>query len=181
MARLVLVLTVICLASGLMLGVTHSVTREKIQMQEENEKQQALKIVLPEAVSFSVIDYYYKGIDSDGKIIGYAFMTEGQGYSSVLKIMIGIDLKKNIQGIKIVSQKETPGLGDRVNELKTVGTVWDVLKGKKVEQPARPWFQAQFAGKTIDQIDNIDMITGATITSKAVRDAVGKAVNNFKI
>jgi electron transport complex protein RnfG len=82
--------------------------------------------------------------------------------------MIGVDTAGVIQGMKILSQAETPGLGAKITEVK-YGDKW-------------PWFQHQFIGKKGDnlQVDKdggeIKSVTGATISSRAVTKAVREGV-----
>ena len=174
-----MVLTIICVVSGLLLGITYSVTKERIDLQDQRKEKAALKVVLPQAESFKKENDYYQGLDKSGKPLGYAFMAVGQGYSSKIKIMIGINSQKVIQGIKITSQQESPGLGTRVDEVKAQGTIWSLFRGKKPQKDSRPWFQAQFAGKTSADLDKVETITGSTITSDAVINTVKKKIDSF--
>lgn len=147
--KMILVITIICIVSAFLLGVTYSVTIDKIKFQEELAERNALKTVLPNAVDFSKeTPVYYKGFNSEGEIIGFAFLGEGRGYSSIIRVMVGVDTEGKVQGIKILSQKETPGLGAKIEEA---------------------WFQKQFSER---DIDDIDTITGATISSNAVQKIV---------
>ena len=177
MIRLTFVLTIICIVASLLLGVTYSLTKDKIQIQEENVEKEALTTVLPEAVKFSEEKDYYKALDDKGSVIGYVLVGEGKGYSSILKIMVGIDTEGNIKGIKILSQQETPGLGARVDEVAVEGTVWDILRGKKIVK-GEPWFQVQFRNKRLDEIQ---AMTGATITCDAVVEIVKATIEKFKM
>jgi len=102
---------------------------------------------LPEDVDVVYTGYYEA--DAPGEPVGYACVGEAQGYSSRLKVMVGVaaDLSR-IRGINVVFQKETPGLGARIEELETRQTLWEKLQGKEPEltpEQARPWFQQQFA------------------------------------
>lgn len=178
---MIVVLTVISVIAALLLGVTYSVTKGKILAQDLNAEKEALCTVLPAAVNFSdkitgTEIEYYKGTDKDGNAAGYAFVGEGKGYSSILRIMIGVDTACNVRGIKIISQNETPGLGTRVNEVKTNETLWSKISGKKIETETEPWFQAQFRTK---KLEDVDIITGASVTSNAVKDIVKKTVEKF--
>lgn len=152
--RMVLVLTVICIISAFLLGLTYSMTIDKIRFQEGLAEKNALSAVIPGAVSFSKeASGYYKGFNSEGGLAGYAVLGEGKGYSSVIRIMTGIDTEGNITGVKILSQRETPGLGARIEE---------------------PWFQKQFSEKGVDKVDTI---TGATISSRTAVEIVRKALD----
>lgn len=177
MIRLILVLTTICIIASLLLAVTYTLTKEKIQASEEKTEKEALTAVLKEASSFVKEKDYYKGLNSENDVIGYAFIGSGKGYSSTLRIMIGIDIECNIKGIKILSQQETPGLGARVDSVAVGETLWDVLRGKKIVTK-EPWFQAQFRDKKLDEVQ---AITGATITSDAVVEIVKEAIDKFKM
>lgn len=182
--KLIITLTLVCVISAVLLGFTYDLTLHKIELQEKKEEEEAVEYVLPQAKKISSkikgkeMDYY-QGYDSSGKLAGYAFLGSGKGYSSTIRIMIGVDTKMSIQKIKIISQQETPGLGDKVDQVKSTGTLWDILKGKKLEKPAQPWYQAQFNNKSLDTINEVKFITGATITSKAVFDIVKDTIEKF--
>lgn len=183
--KLIITLTAICIISALLLGFTYDLTSKKIKLQEETEEKESVNFVLPNAEKISSeitgkkIDYY-EGYDSSNKVVGYAFVGSGKGYSSAIRIMIGIDNNMDIQKIKILSQQETPGLGDKVTEVKSTGTIWDILRGKKLEKPGQPWFQGQFDNKSVSSVNEIKFITGATITSKAVLKAVKDTIEEFE-
>ena len=103
---------------------------------------------------------------------GYIFTAEGKGYSSTIAIMVGVDVNGAITGVKILSQQETPGLGARIEEIR---------HGEKY-----PWFTRQFKGKTASDAiivtkdgGDIDAITGATISSRAVSSAVKRGLTEL--
>lgn len=158
--KLILVLTIICVIAAFLLGLTYNLTADKIRYQEEMAEKRALESVISSAIDFKKISgrtmEYYNAYDSNGKVMGYAFIGEGKGYSSIIKIMIGVDTQNNVKAVGIISQQETPGLGAKISE---------------------QWFQEQFSKKPVDKIDTI---TGATISSRAVRDIVKTAVEKFK-
>lgn len=150
--KLISVLTIICVIAGFLLGLTYNLTADKIRYQEEKAEKDALRAVLPDASDFSKeTPASYKGLNTEGRIVGYAYIAEGKGYSSTIKVVVGTDTEGNIVGIKILSQSETPGLGNRITD---------------------PNFQGQFSRKSIDDVDTI---TGATISSRAVIEIVRKA------
>jgi Predicted NADH:ubiquinone oxidoreductase, subunit RnfG len=82
-------------------------------------------------------------------------------------MLVGFDFKGEIKGIKILSQEETPGLGAKIDEIKF---------GEK-----KPWFLQQFEGRLAGELDlrDIQAITGATISSKAVLEGVKNSVSDF--
>ena len=100
---------------------------------------------------------------------GYIFLARGNGYSSTIETMVGVDPEGKITGVKILFQQETPGLGARVEEIHHGETY--------------PWFTSRFTGKTVsDNIrvttdgGEIDTITGATISSRAVTDSINRGL-----
>ena len=168
-----LVLGIICLTATLVLAVTYEITKPKIDEQFKQEEQRALKIILPVADSF--IEKSIDGIEyfealKKKRLIGYCIKAVGAGYNGYMRILVGIDKGGVIKGVKILEHHETPGLGSKINEINP---------GEKA-----PWFLGQFNGKparTLMIKENIDAITGATISSKAVTYAIRDAVNEFLI
>lgn len=166
-----LTLGIICLAATLVLAVTYEVTKPKIEEQLKTEEQDALKIVMPQADSFNekVLDgiEYFEAF-KDKNLIGYCVRVVGGGYTGYIRIITGIDPAGAIQGVEILEHNETPGLGAKINEIKP--------------GEMEPWFLKQFKGKsarTIAVKKDIDAITGATISSRAVTDAIRMTIDDF--
>jgi len=168
------------------------------------------------------------------KLLGYAARGEASGYSSTIKVMVAAAPleagRYRLLGIKVISQQETPGLGARVNDVFTTDTLWSVigsafasdnkdaaepsepirtaaqaLNVKPGQLPARPAFQAQFAGKVVSvkdgKVSGLDLqktgwdkvmagefppdehavsaMTGATISSRAVVAAASDAIKKI--
>lgn len=165
----------ICLFAAALLTGVHSLTQPKIEAQMLSRVQEGLRDVFPAAERFEPIEedgqtVYYKAFDGKNTLLGLVFQTSRRGYSSDIVTLAGMDQEGVVVRIRVLSQNETPGLGTRVTE----------VDSKKTGGQARPWFQAQFDGKKVDTLDtSVDAITGATITSRAVIDAVqekGKAI-----
>lgn len=170
MIRYGVILLVICLCASLVLSLTYKITHAKIEVQEIETEKELLDDVFPQAATFEdkMLDgkrYYIAKKDSQE--LGYIIKVEAKGYSSNIVMLAGFDKTGKIEGVGVLSQQETPGLGAKIAEVKA---------GEK-----DPWFFRQFAGKKIEQVDlkNIQAITAATITSKAVTDAVRKSVEEF--
>jgi Na+-translocating ferredoxin:NAD+ oxidoreductase subunit G len=157
------ILAGVCAAAAIVLSFTYSITRPAILSQSEKETRQALEKVIPGAddyakKSFNDKDYYecYK----DKRLMGYALFASSKGYSGDIKMLFGINLQGTVLGVEILSQSETPGLGARCVEIK--------------RNENSPWFLKQFIGKHAASlhINDIQTITGSTITSKAVLEGV---------
>lgn len=166
-----LILGVICLAATLVLAVTYEVTKPKIEAQLKSEEQSALKAMIPSADSFNekILDgiEYFEALKGKS-VIGYCVRVTGNGYNGYIRMIAGVDTAGVIQGVAVLEHSETPGLGARINETK--------------QGESDPWFLRQFEGKNVRAIEvrkNIDSITGATISSKAVTDAIRKTVDEL--
>jgi electron transport complex protein RnfG len=165
MLRYGLILGVICIvASGLLAGM-NSFTKNRILAQVEAEEEAGLKEVMPQAEQFEPVKsqdeiIYYKALDRSGNFVGAAFKVSGKGYSSVIDTMVGIKKDGTITAIKVLAQNETPGLGANV---------------------AQQSFTARFKDKNIQNLEaEVQAITGATISSKAVIDSVQKKTKEIK-
>ncbi|MBI4336173.1 MAG: RnfABCDGE type electron transport complex subunit G [Candidatus Omnitrophica bacterium] len=165
------ILGAVCLASTLVLAFTYQVTGPVIERQLTNEEQAALRMVLPQADLFTKrikpgLEYFVGS--KLNKPIGYCVRTLGNGYGGFIKIIAGMDEAGIIKGVRILEHQETPGLGSKINEIRP---------GEK-----EPWFLRQFVGRhggNLEVKKDIDAITGATISSRAVTEAVNKAVAEF--
>jgi Na+-translocating ferredoxin:NAD+ oxidoreductase subunit G len=168
--QLILTLTVICLVAGVFLGVVNALTDAPIAAALREEKLAAIRAVLPpfdntpdtDTVTVKEVgrDWTFFIGRKGGAYSGTAFTTASpNGYGGTITVMVGVDAAQRVNAIVILGQKETPGLGARI---------------------AEEGFRAQFAGRSIadtvwavrqDQGD-IDAITAATISSRAVVEAV---------
>lgn len=171
MGRMIGILAFVCFCSALILGVANRLTAPAIAEQMSGEEKAALQSVLPEADAFEARktdsgEQYYVA-RAAGNPVGYCLIAESQGYSSVIRMMIGLSADGAIRGVKVLSQQETPGLGTRMVEVRQGETA--------------PWFLEQFKGKnaTTVELKDIDAITGATISSRAVVDGIRNGTNEF--
>ena len=113
---------------------------------------------------------YYKGFRDADKtdFIGYALLTVARGYSSNIRTLVGVDTAFTVLAIKVLYQGETPGLGTRVEEIKS--------------GDSSPWWQDQFKGQPSEGLavdkdgGRIQSITGATITSRAITNGLSQSV-----
>lgn len=161
-----LALTVIALVAAVALATTNLMTEKPIAEQNLGENQQALKAMFPEADEFaelspgesSGVDFVYE-VKQGSQTIGYAIKETVQGYGGSIEVLTGMENGGTLRGISVGGPdfKETEGLGARAKE---------------------PEFTDQFAGKTppLKLGENIDGISGATVTSRAVVDGVNQGV-----
>lgn len=199
--RFGIVLGLICIAAGLGVSGVYQLTKGRIAEKKEKSFRAALTAVFPEADSFSPLggegDVSWEGqgvgVARVGKrVLGYLAVGEKQGYSSVIRVLVGCEANFRIKAVRILSQSETPGLGERTKEVKSDRTVWQAVgeavggsSGEESGGEVRPWFQAQFDGRGAGDLvvvkgkteTEIEAITGATVSSQAVTDAVKAALD----
>lgn len=182
------ILTVITLVAGLALGFVYEITKEPIAKAQEAAKKEAWQQVFPEAAieDFAIADIDKKvagnaikdlaikaTVDEvctvkDGKT-GYVITaTDKEGYGGDIRVAVGITSDGTINGISILSISETAGLGMKATE---------------------PAFYGQYEGKQTDKFvvskdgsdgEQIDALSGATITSRAVTNAVNAALGYYQ-
>ena len=179
--RLPLILGLTTIIAAGALALVSSKTKPKIEAQRRKELQESLAEALPAAVQGVLvpvknkegqIEYYigYAHPDTTG-LVGYIVTARGTGYSSTIETLVGVDTSGVIQGLKILFQQETPGLGAKIQEIRY---------GEK-----KPWFQVQFIHKRYDRLavdkdgGDIRSVTGATISSRAVTNSVRKAIEEL--
>jgi Na+-translocating ferredoxin:NAD+ oxidoreductase subunit G len=168
------ILGLICIIATGLLAVVNLLTAPRIARQAAEELQGSLKDVLPEAVRFETAgdQEYFRAFNRDDRLLGVAFVCAKKGYASEIQTLVGMRPDGTITAIKILSQNETPGLGTRVTEVKDSTTVIDVLCGKRQQCLLYPWFCEQFRGRNIADLNSVQAITGATISSRAVINAI---------
>ncbi len=154
--------------AGLALGLTNMVTSGAIAEQQVKAAEAARRAVLPSAEHFTEqaapqeLKDAFAGYDASGKLVGKTGTIVTKGYGGEIEITVGVDNNGVITGISVggSSFSETAGLGARAKEA---------------------WFSEQYIGKSSPIAikkdgGEIDAITSATITSRAVTKAVNSAV-----
>lgn len=154
--KLGLTLMVVTIIAAVGLSYTNQFTQSYIETQKQSALKESLgKVIL--ADHYEEKESYYNAYDENDVLIGKVLMVEAKGYSSTIKALVGVDLENTILGVDILEQQETPGLGTKIEG---------------------PLFLGQFVGKTEELIKltkdggEIDGITGATISSRAITDAI---------
>jgi Na+-translocating ferredoxin:NAD+ oxidoreductase subunit G len=105
-------LTIVVLISVAILMGLNVITEPRIIAAQEAELRQLLERTYTDMTDFTFEDDVYI-IQKEGENIGYSFVTIGKGYGGNIRILISLESDFNIKNISIMSQTETPGLGDR--------------------------------------------------------------------
>lgn len=156
----IVVLAVICLVISAALAVVNSFTApviEEARVQRENASRQA---VLPQAAGFeelplegmpASITGAYRGVDASGATVGYVFTAGNKGFDGTIVVMAAIGTDGKLVQVATI---------DVTSETKTLGG-----------QTANESYTSQYTGKDA-QLDGVDAISGATITSTAYERCV---------
>lgn len=165
-------LFIICVAVALLLALTNAVTAPKIEQLRIQTEEGARKVVLPSAQAFSdekklTLDdaeyIYFEGLDAAGGLTGYVFTTSAKGYGGDVVIMTGVDSAGAVTGIQTLELNETAGLGMKAKEESFLRQ----YRGKRAPIGVE---------KNKPGENDIQALTGATITSKAITDSVNTAL-----
>ena len=175
MMKITLSLVMIFIGAGLIMGVTYKFTSPIKFKAEKKEKEEALKEMAPTATdpiapagkwSIHSRNFEYYAATASGKPVAYISSTAGKGYSSFIQMLVSLDTDLKISEVKVLSMNETPGLGDQVLEKSFL----DQFKGKPLSQIVL------IKGETKE---NIQAITGATISSRGVTNGIKDAVQTL--
>ena len=177
--NMVVTLFLVAAVAAMALGGVYTVTKEPIAIAKQKKLEAAIKAVLPEFDKITTkkvestgggdsLTFYYA--EKGGENIGVAIKTyTNKGFSGKIELMVGLFEDGSISNTAVLSHKETPGLGDKMDKKKSD-------------------FPDQFMGKSPADFNlvvkkdggDVDAITAATITSRAFCDAVQRAYDTYK-
>ncbi len=172
----VIVLLSICIVIPLALSLTNELTSKQIaKLQAENEKATMLKLIKADDFEEHTFtgknenfDFYIASTDGDTK--GYIFITSAKGYGGEVSVMTAIGTDGKVKEISILdAANETPGLGQNVTKEGFYSQFKEKIKDITVVKNG--------ADNTKNEVN---AVTGATISSRAVNTAVNKALANFE-
>lgn len=171
-------LVVISVVAAVLLGITYVPTQAQFMKNEQEAMNLKLLEVLPDATFEAVYGdqvnsetgekeiLYYRAKDASGNVIGYTFLASETGAKGDIVVVGGVDSTFNtITGMSVLSHSETPGLGSRIAE--------DAFIDQFNDLPLSKLSLSSSGG-------SIDSITGATISSQAVIDALDSKVESIK-
>lgn len=172
----VAVLLAICIIIPLALSLTNRITKDKIaELDEKNSRETMASLIKADSFTEEGFkdgenEFTYNLALKDGEIVGYIFKTAEKGYGGDVSVMTAVNVDGTVKSVAILDVSgETPGLG---------------------QNAAKESFYSQYEGKTsgisllkngADSAKNeVNAVTGATITSTAVNKAVNQALEQFK-
>ncbi|HVS02562.1 MAG TPA: FMN-binding protein [Thermoanaerobaculia bacterium] len=183
-ARLVLTLGIAGTLSGVTIVSTYRLTLPRIQANQAAALERAVLEVLPGGTSMQRLvwgehglapaatgaeggDSVYGGYDAAGGFVGYAIPAAGAGFQDTIRLIYGYDPgRRRIVGMEVLESRETPGLGDRIfKDPEFVAEFRDLAV-----EPRVALVKGHGEGP-----NEVDAITGATISSQAVVRILGQA------
>ena len=170
-----LVLFAFTVVLGLILGVVYGITKPSIDQVNYEKTQAAYKQVFEDAASFEEysddqIDSVNTALDASGNVIGYVLTVTAKDASQAsITFSVGIQNDGTVNGYSITNIAETPGLGMKAQE----EAFYSQFEGKNVDS-----FTVVKAAPSSDS--EIESISGATITSKAMANGVNACIAYFQ-
>lgn len=178
--NMVVVLFTITLVGSVSVGVVYRLTKEPIAQAKMDKTNKAIKEVVPSFDNDPASEVFTREVDGEsvriypakmgGEVTGYAIETfSNNAFAGKIVLMVGMLVDGTIKSIAVVEQKETPGLGDKIERSKSDFSVQ--FEGKNPET---------FRLAVREDGGDVDAITASTISSRAYADAVGRAYKIFK-
>ena len=190
--RLVATLAVAGIMAGMLIALVNEHTKPIIDAYRAEQLRLAVYEVLPDAARYNTFylvdgalspalpagakqsDYkaVYAGYNEAGDLVGVAISRGESGFQDIVQVIFGIDpVSRKLSGMKVLESKETPGLGDKI--FKDQAFVDQFFDG-----PEAPLVPVKIgAGKGLP--NEIDTITGATISSKTVIRIINNALEEW--
>lgn len=168
--RLTVTLLLICAVVALALAGVNAITKDKIAAVKAEKTAKAISAVLENGETAVEVPYQTDGATNVTKVYkndnGYAVEVAPNGFGGAITMMVGVDFEGNVLEISVVNQTETAGLG--------------AVCG--AENSAGEAFRGQFVGMSGELAvtkdgGQVDAITGATVTSRAVTAGVNAALD----
>ncbi len=176
--------------TGGTIALTQGLTEERIEEQAARAEAKALFEIIPEeahdnallkdtvTLPTSTLSDEQKAMTAwvarqDGRPMGLILpVVASDGYSGEIRLLVGVNLKGKVLGVRVTSHRETPGLGDKV-ETKKSDWIY-AFEGRSLGNPDLKEWTVKKDGGTFDQF------TGATITPRAVVTTVRDTLVYFR-
>jgi electron transport complex protein RnfG len=174
--QIILVLTFTASISGFVLSSVNNWAKPFIEENRIKAISQAIFQVQSEGMRYEKLNLeemdVFEVFDENDNSLGYAVVHQGNGFQGIIKLIFGINKELNrIKAIEVLEQVETPGLGSLITE--------DNFKNRFKNLNVQPLIQVVKDRKPSHN-NEVQAITGATISSKAVVRIVNEAVEKLK-
>lgn len=174
--KLGLILLIITSIAGLTLGLANNATAESIAQNSKINKED-LKVILPGADTIKDSPKEPSGIVKQileayngSELVGYVLKVTPKGFHGDIDMMVAIDKDGKQTGIKVIAQSETPGVGSKIEQ----PIFQDKFKDKATDKPLK------VVKTSAAQPNEVEGISGATISSNAVATGANEAIKFYK-
>ena len=141
-----------------------------VEETEEEKQERLMGELFPEADEFVEVKENILEAKSGGDLLGYVIMTSSKGYGGEVPVLTGINADGTLAGIRVGTNSETPGLGTKIEEADFTDTFVGKAATGDLKAVASPSAE-----------NEVQMISGATVSTKAVVTAVNEAINIFQV
>jgi len=195
-SRLLMTLGTVGVLAGLLIVVVHQMTEPSIQAYKAMKLEEAVSEVLgaparwdtlylvdidisggaltlepPEGVDTATLETIFLGYREDGTPVGYAISGAEPGFQDIIELIFGYDAQtRTVLGMKVLASKETPGLGDKIE---------DSAFTTEFEGPEVPLLGVK-AARATGAPNEVDVVTGATISSRAVIGIINRRIERLE-
>jgi electron transport complex protein RnfG len=204
--NLTLSLTIIAMVATALLSIVNDMTEGPIAKAEAVQQASALKAILPDfdndpfqgkkKIEVQGGEFQLLTATQSGKVVGYAILGfTDKGFSGRIEAMVGFKPNGEITKVMVTKHAETPGLGTKVCDRKVQKTIKTILSGEKQTGLAPSIFLDQYDGVSAKKAatvklkevlvekggkkSTLDAISGATVSSTAMSDAVNRICTEF--
>ncbi len=190
-ASIVLTLCFAGVLAGLLLVVVYQATQPRIQAYKDKMLKLAVEEVLQHPASYQTLylvdgkltpdlpagssahdfEQVFHGFDQQGHSLGFALVHARAGFQDTVRVIFGYHPQTgDMLGMRVLESKETPGLGDKIEK--------EAWFGEQFSSCTLPLIGVK-AGKGTGDRHEVDMITGATISSRAVIRILNEAFTEW--
>jgi Na+-translocating ferredoxin:NAD+ oxidoreductase subunit G len=173
MAKMIMALSSVGIVSAVSLVFVYTYAMPKITENMKKAEQAGIKNLFPEAekITATPIEGVFDVRGKNGKALGYAFTAAGNGYQGLIQVIAGVNTGiTKMTGMEVLESQETPGLGAEIagpfkDQFSALSVTRDIeyVKNKKPEQPYQ-----------------VEAITGATISSRAVVNMLNDRIKDLR-
>lgn len=201
LAKLSVALGITCAVAATVLAFAYRATAPAQKTAQLRQRQKALALVLPafdnqplqeaNVVKSERGDVTFYPAKQEGKLVAWAAKAESaKGYGGKLDVLVGIDPDGTVRAVIVTEHSETPGLGTQATDRSRTVSFWDFLAGKSGPDgglPPSPYLD-QYTGEALNAPapfsltksgGKIEAVSGATISSTAVMDAVNTVATAY--
>jgi len=173
--KMITALAVVAIISGISLAAVYKYAMPKIEVNVKNETTSAIENIFPEGKDIKPVkgdENMFSVKDKSGKLLGYALIAEGNGYQGTIKMVAGVDENfKTMSGMEVLESQETPGLGAEIANKPFAGQFTNLAITHEIEY---------VKNQKTTQPYQIEAITGATISSRAVVNILNQSIDEAR-